>query len=86
MCGGIKAAWPWGGLALDQPARGCLAGFAGSAASRSTGRAVSAALLAPRQLSPFDSVYINRLLEAFEMAGTNVRHMQTILDAILDGT
>lgn len=37
-------------------------------------------------LTPFDSEYINRLLEAFEMAGTNVRDMQAILDATLDGT
>lgn len=39
-----------------------------------------------RQLTPFDSVYVNRLQEAFEMAGTNVCDMQAIPDAILNGT
>jgi hypothetical protein len=39
-----------------------------------------------RQLTPFDSVYINRLQEALEMAGTNVCDMQAIPDAILNGT
>jgi hypothetical protein len=39
-----------------------------------------------RQLAPFDSVYVNRLQEAFEMAGTNVCDVQAIPDAILNGT
>ena len=39
-----------------------------------------------RQLTPFNSVYINRLRKAFEMAGTNVCDMQAIPDAILNGT
>jgi hypothetical protein len=39
-----------------------------------------------RKLTPFDSVYINRLQQAFEMAGTNVCDMQAIPDAILNGT
>ena len=39
-----------------------------------------------RQLAPFDPVYVNRLQEAFEMAGTNVCDMQAIPDAILNGT
>ena len=39
-----------------------------------------------RHLTPFDSEYINRLQEAFEMAGTNVCDMQAIPDAILNGT
>jgi acetaldehyde dehydrogenase (acetylating) len=40
----------------------------------------------PRQLAPFDPVYINRLQEAFHMAGTNVCDLQAIPDAILNGT
>ena len=39
-----------------------------------------------RQLAPFDPVYVNRLQEALEMAGTNVCEMQAIPDAILNGT
>ena len=39
-----------------------------------------------RQLAPFDPVYVNRLQEAFEMAMTDVCHLQTIPDAILNGT
>ena len=39
-----------------------------------------------RQLAPFDPVYVNRLQEAFEMAGTNGYDMQPIPDAILNGT
>ena len=31
-----------------------------------------------RRLTPFDSEYINRLRKAFEMAGTNVCHIQAI--------
>ena len=40
----------------------------------------------PRQLAPFDPVYVNRLQEAFQMAGTNVCDLQAIPDAILNGT
>jgi hypothetical protein len=39
-----------------------------------------------RQLAPFDPVYVNRLQEAFQMAGTNVCDLQAIPDAILNGT
>ena len=37
-------------------------------------------------LTPFDSVDINRLQEAFEMPGTHACDMQAILYAILNGT
>ena len=49
-------------------------------------RPKSATSAESRQLAPFDPVYVNRLQEAFEMAGTNVCDMQAIPDAILDGT
>ena len=39
-----------------------------------------------RQLTPFDSVDINRLQKPFEMPGTNACDLQAILDAILNGT
>jgi hypothetical protein len=39
-----------------------------------------------RQLAPFDPVYVNRLQEAFQLAGTNVCDLQAIPDAILNGT
>jgi hypothetical protein len=39
-----------------------------------------------RQLTPFDSVYIDWLQEAFEMAGTNACDVQGIPDVILHGS
>ena len=38
-----------------------------------------------RRLTPFDSEHVNGLEEALETAGANVRDMQAIPDAILNG-
>jgi hypothetical protein len=40
----------------------------------------------PAVSTPLDSKYIDRLREAFEMARTNSRNLQTIPDPILNGT
>jgi hypothetical protein len=60
--------------------RVCFVSTADVVASFDTSSAVA------EPLTPIDSVYINRLQESLEMAGTNVCDMKAIPDAILNGT